>query len=515
MGLFQKINLIWQKVGVVQRALLVAVVLACVITGGLLTKWASTANMELLYGGLPLKDVDQIVNKLREQGVEYKLQGNSNIYVPDSKVLELRASLAGEGLPEGGDKGYKLFDNKSNFGVSPLVQSMNHNRAMQDELAQTIQMFDCIAGVRVHIVRPEETIFTKDSKGATASVSLRLKPGWQVSQATIAAISNLVANATDGLTPDKVTIVDTQGRLLTSSAGLNSSVHGANTFMDYKERVESDIAGKVQDMLDMVLGPGRASVQVSATLDMSSEAIQTTTYEKGMAEEETISTTSTVQEGASAADGTKKTPGSTDKTETIETKSKLPETITTKTDVPGKIVSLAVSAIVDLSVTETPAAGEEGAAAPAAAATPSAKIMTVADVEEIVKNAVGPEYLTGVSALVVKDVPFYRAIIPVDDDSSGYMKLSRYIEIARQSSMGILAVCALLALKIFAGAKKKAGGEGAAVLGGGQVEGMALLPEGHAEMGVQFAYRQQITSAIQKNPEQVKQLFASWLAEDR
>lgn len=512
MGFLQKINLIWQKVGVVQRALLIAVLLACVITGGLLTKWASTANMELLYGGLPLKDIDQIVSKLRDQGVQYKLQGNSNIYVPDDKVLELRASLAGEGLPEGGDKGYKLFDNKHDFGVSPMVQSMNYNRAMQDELAQTIQEFDGIAGVRVHIVRPEETIFTKDSKGATASVSLRLKPGWQISQSTIAAIANLVSNATDGLTPDKVTIVDTQGRLLTSSAGMNSSIHSANTFMDYKERVENDIAGKVQKMLNTVLGAGRASVQVSATLDMSSETISTTKYEKGMAEEETISTTSTVEPGTSDPGGTKTIAGSTDKTETIENKYKVPETITTMSDVPGKIVSLAVTAIVDLTIPEVPAS--EGKDGESIAAIPASKIMEVADVEESIKNAVGPDLLTGATALVVKDVPFYRPIIPVEDDSSGYMKLSRYIEIARQSSMGILAVCALLALKIFSGAKKKAGAEGAAALGEG-VEGMALLPAAQAELGPQMMYRQQITSAIKQNPEQVKQLFSSWLAEDR
>ena len=513
MGFLQKINLIWQKVGVVQRALLVAVVLACVITGGLLTKWASTANMELLYGDLPLEDVDKIVNKLREQGVQYKLQGNSNIYVSDDKVLELRASLAGEGLPEGGEQGYKLFDNKSSFGVSPLVQSMNYNRAMQDELAKTIQEFDGVAGVRVHIVRPEETIFTKGSKGATASVSLRLKPGWRISQASIAAIANLVANATNGLTPDKVTIVDTQGRLLTSNAGSGSTIHSANTFMDYKERVENEISGKVMEMLDRVLGAGRASVQVSATLDMKSETIQMTTYEKGMAEEETINTTSNVKKGEGDSGGSSTTPDSTDKTEMIENKYKVPETITTRTDVPGKIVSLGVTAFVDLTIPEVPAT--EGKDGEPVAAIPASKIMTVADVEESIRNAVGPDLLTDASALVVKDVPFYRPIIPVDDSSGGYMKLSRYIEIARQSSMGILAVCALLALKIFAGAKKKAGAEGAAALGGEQGQGLAMLPVGQAELGPQMIYRQQITSAIQQNPEQVKQLFASWLAEDR
>ncbi len=511
MGLLQKINAVWQKIGVVQRALLVAIIMACAITAALLTKWASAPDMTLLYGDLPLEEIDQIVGKLQDQDVRYELRkGGRSVYVPADKVLELRARLAGEGLPSGGDGGYKLFD-KEKIGVSPLVQQMNYTRAMQDELARTIGMIEGVMAARVHIVRPEQTIFTASAKEATASVTLRLKPGWRMTNSSIAAITNLVANATDGLKPENVTIVDTQGRLLSSNASSNGVIHGANTFMDYKQRVEGEIAGKVQELLDMVLGPGRASVKVSAKLDMSSQTVQTTKYEKGEPVEEIINTTSTIKEAISAADGTAKSPGSTDKQETIENKYKVPETITQKTDVPGKILAVSVAAVVDLSTGAASAQGEnEGEAAGG-----TAKLMAVADVEEIIRNAVGPDLLLDEKSLTVKDVPFYKPIITAAEADMGYERLTRYIEIARQSSMGILAVCALIALKIFAGARRKLGGETAALAPAGEGEGWALLPAGQAEIAGPTAIRNQITTALQKNPEQVKQLFASWLTEDK
>ncbi|HPD45849.1 MAG TPA: flagellar basal-body MS-ring/collar protein FliF [Anaerohalosphaeraceae bacterium] len=512
MGLLQKINAVWQKIGVVQRALLVAIVMACAITAALLTKWASAPEMTLLYGDLPLEEVDQIVGKLQDQDVPYELRrGGRSIYVPAEKVLELRARLAGEGLPAGGEAGYKLFDNEK-IGVSPLVQQMNYTRAIQDELARTIQMIEGVLAARVHIVRPEQTIFTSTAKEATASVTLRLKPGWRMTNASIAAITNLVANATDGLKPENVTIVDTQGRLLSSNASASGTIHGANTFMDYKQRVESEIAAKVQEMLDLVLGPGRASIKVSAKLDMTSQTVQMTTYEKGHPVEEVINTTSTIKEGGTTADGKPASPASTDKQETTELTYKLPETITQRTDVPGKIVSVSVAAVVDLSAEP---AGDSGTEGTSTEPTASRKLMTVEDVEEIIRNAVGPDLLVDEKALTVKDVPFHRPIVPATEADMRYEKLSRYIEIARQSSMGVLAVCALIALKIFTGARRKLSVEAAALAPAGGGEGWPMLPGGQADMSPQATVRNQITAALQKNPEQVKQLFASWLAEDK
>jgi flagellar M-ring protein FliF len=101
-------------------------------------------------------------------------------------------------VPKSGEPGYEIFDNEK-IGVSPLVQKMNYNRALQGELAKTIQVFEGVEFARVHIVRPEQTMFTTGGEKASASVMVRVRPGWKLPQATIAAIQSLVAGAIEGL----------------------------------------------------------------------------------------------------------------------------------------------------------------------------------------------------------------------------------------------------------------------------------------------------------------------------
>jgi flagellar M-ring protein FliF len=517
MNFLQKINAIWQKVGLVQRVFLIAVVMACIITAGLLTKWATRPDMRLLFGGLSLEEVSKIVDKISEKDIQYQIKGGTSIYVPSENVFELRASLARDGLPSDGEPGYKVFDEKQ-LGVSPLVQKMNYNRALQGELAKTIQMFEGVITARVHIVRPEQTVFTGDSQDPTASVMLNLKPGWIISPTTIAAITNLIAGATEGLKPEKVTVTDNNGRLLTGSSNNDGAITTANTYIDYKQRVETSLAQSIQEMLEGPLGPGRAKVKVSAVLDMTSTQTRTTTYTKGMPEEETINSTSTVKDAASDADGKEIAPGSTDKQETIENKYKVPETITTTMEVPGQIVSLSISAFVDLSVPEVPVEGEgegEEQTNEATAGTEAAMIMTAEDVTEIIMNAVGPELLKDENSLTVKNVRFFQSAAAVADDSGGYEKLNFYLEIARHCSMGVLALCALIVLKIFAGAKKKVVAEETpAAVSQLEMLNPAMLPAAGTGNEPGLVLRRQIAGELRDNPEQVRQLFAGWLAEE-
>jgi len=516
MGFLQKINATWEKIGVVQRALLIAIVTACVLVGGLLTKWATRPDMQLLYSGLSAEEAGAIVENISKSNIRYELRaGGTSIYVPEEHVYQLRLTMAKEGLPKGDQGGYKIFDNEK-IGVSPLVQQMNYNRAIQDELAKTIQMIDGVLFARVHLVRPEQTLFAGEAQKTSASVVLRVRPGWQISGSSIAAITNLVAGAIDSLEAGNVTVVDSQGHLLTSKADRNGVVSSANTFMDYKDRVEQSIGNKVQDMLELVLGPSRSSVKVSADIDMTSTETMTTKYEKGTPLEETVNTTSTIKPGTTDSQGNETSAGSTDKTEKVENKYKVPETIAKRLDVPGKIVSLAVSAVVDLSVPKPAVSedkeGETGAAEVSSTEGETAMIMSVEQVKEIIRNAVGPNLLKDSSSLIVVNTAFNRPMIAATGDSGGYEKLARYIEIARQSSMGVLAICALLVLKIFSGAKKKvAVAETAA--GAGQLEpmGVGMLPAGVGDES-SAAFRRHITGALQENPEQVKQLFASWLS---
>jgi len=500
MNFFQKIGAVWQKTSLVQRALLIAVVLTFVIVGALLIYWVRRPDMRILYRELSPEEASKITEKISEQGIAYELRaGGTSIYVPEKKVYQLRLDMAKEGLPEGGQQGYRIFDNER-IGISPTVQNINLKRALEEELAMSIQMINGVVHARVHIVSTERTLFTSQGEETTASVFLRLQPGYRVSALNIAAITHLVAGGVEGLKSEDVTVIDSEGRLLSYKSD-QTMASGASTVANYKERVEQNLANKVEDMLTVVLGPGRATVSVSAVIDMNSISTVTKKYEpKGVATKEEITTGSDIGASSAPAAGEPAIPGSTKKDETIITEYSIGETVTQEVILPGKIKSLTVAAFVDLSPADVNEAGT-------GTGVRTATIMELSDVEEIIKNALG---LKETDLLKVVDTKFHRpAELLIEEEPSNW---PRYIAIARQVSLGIMAICALLVLRIFSGARKKIAATAAAGALAGAEEAAGLLPAG-AEGPEPLALRRQITGALQTNPEQVKQLFSSWLEE--
>jgi len=498
MNFFEKIRVIWQKVGLVQRALLIAVVLTFIIVGALLTHWARRPDMRMLYQGLAPEEASKITEKISEKGVPYELRsGGTSIYVPEDKVYQLRLDMAKEGLPVGEQGGYKIFDNEK-IGVSPFVQNVNLKRALQEELAKSIQMVDGVDYARVHIVSTEQTLFTSEAGKTTASVVLRLRPGYRLSALNIAAITHMVAGSVEGLDSENITVIDSQGRLL-SSESAETMAHGAGSVADYKERVERSLADKIEDMLTVVLGHGRAAVRVSAVIDMNSVNTVTETYEpKGVASKEEIQSGSETETSSGLAEGGQPIPGSTKKDETIITEYEIGKTVEQKVVLPGEIKSLSVSAIVDL----WPADANE-----AETGSETAMIMELSEVEEIIKNALG---LKDTDSLKVVNAKFYRPVESlIEEEPSGGLD---FIAIARQASLGIMAICALLVLRIFRGAKKKVASTAMTEQLPGAEGSVGLLPAG-AENSEPLVLRKQIATALRSNPEQVKQLFSSWVEE--
>ncbi|MCL5279184.1 MAG: flagellar M-ring protein FliF [Planctomycetes bacterium] len=217
MEFLHKIVLIWQKIGLVQRALLVAVLLTAGAVGAVLIHWARTPDMRMLYQDLPAAEASKITEKISAKDIADELRdGGTTVYVPREQVYQLRLDLAKEGLPAGEQNGYKLFDDEK-LGVSPFVQNINLKRALEDELAKSIQMIDGVAHARVHIVNPEQKLFASDQEQTTASVVLRLKPGYRLSGTNIAAITHLVSGSVKGLKSEAVTVIDSEGHLLSGT----------------------------------------------------------------------------------------------------------------------------------------------------------------------------------------------------------------------------------------------------------------------------------------------------------
>ncbi len=514
--MLQNVAEFWRRMRFGQRMLLVTVLLACGGAVAVLVGWARQPEMALLYSDLAPEEASRIVEKIRDLGIAYEVKGGGTaVYVPVESKYTIWLELAGEGLPTGDNPGYRILDEEK-IGTGPFTQRINYTRAMEGELAKTISLIEGVAGARVHIVRPTSNLFRQDQKGATATVALRLRPGWHLAPGAVAAIIHLVSHSVENLQPQDVAVIDSAGSLLSGGAD-GPMARGIGTLFDYKSQVEEYLAAKAEKMLTTVLGPGRAIVRVHADIETSSVDQTVEKYEpdaKVATKEELVTKSETPGAGGTAAGapGTEAPAGNLSKEETVTTDYLVSRTTSKTLDMPGKITSVSVSAFVDLSAPEPaagdaakPAAGAEGGAAPATAA----PTLTVDDVKKVIQNTLGLKDATG---LTVVSVPFRRPDAAAEPEDPGLFASPQfYMDLARHGSLGVLVVGALLVLKMFGGSKRRpaaapaAGGE---LQPAGQGQSVNLLA-GAGEDPEQL--RQRIATALQDNPEEVKRLFRTWV----
>ena len=495
----QNFREIWQRMSLLQRVGLLTVVLAVVGAGGVLVAWARQPHMVMLYSSLSPEEASKIVEKIRDDGTRYELkEGGTTIYVPEEKVYSLRLAMASLGLPAGDQGGYKILSEEK-IGSSPFTQRINFIRAIEGELAKTVALIDGVASARVHVVKPESNVFAGKEKEASATAVLRLKSGWRMSGANVAAIVHLLAGSVEGLTPQRVVVVDSQGNLLSGEG--NSELSTASSFLDYKSQVEQYLAHKAEDMLAAALGPGRASVKVEATIETTTMDTTTETYEKdsGPVLKETNKSTTPQPGPESRPSGGAKESNS--ETEYLPP----PKTIKKQMDIPGKIASVSVAALVDL--TPPPADPNNKNAA--------ATMMDANQVTDIIRNATGVGQRTGDKISVVQ-AAFYHPAAQTPGQEQGQSNREFYLEIAKRGSLGVLVIGVLLALKIFRGSRKKAalaagaaGSAAGALALQGQIGSAGMLPSG-GETNLELL-RARITRALQDNPEEVKRLFMNWI----
>lgn len=250
-----------------QKLTLGAVSVAVVAAIIALVTFVNRPSYATLFSNLSEQDASKIVDKLKEKSVPYTLEdGGKSILIPRQQIYDMRLALAGEGLPQSSIIGYELFD-RTNLGVSDFVQKINYRRALEGELARTILGIEEVEGARVHLVVPEKVLFKEDEKPATASVVLKLKSGKPLGKETVRSIAHLIASSIEGLDASNVTIVDSRGTLLSDNNNSNSVGAITSTQYELQQKVEGYLAQKAQGLLESVVGPGNALVQVSAALD--------------------------------------------------------------------------------------------------------------------------------------------------------------------------------------------------------------------------------------------------------
>ncbi|MDR7579732.1 MAG: flagellar basal-body MS-ring/collar protein FliF, partial [Armatimonadota bacterium] len=234
--------------------------------------WLARPQFVPLYSRLDVQEAARVVEALQQMGVPYRLTGaGTTVEVPRERVYAARLQLAAQGLPRSGGVGFELFD-RSSFGASELVQRVNLQRAVAGELVRSIETLDAVESARVHLAIPEDRLFRDEASSPSASVVVALRPGAGLSAGQVRAIRHLVASSVEGLSPERVTVVDTRGRLL--SAG-QEDPSGVNTVqLGEREQVEAALQQRVQSMLDEVLGPGKALARVSAEVDFSRRQVE-------------------------------------------------------------------------------------------------------------------------------------------------------------------------------------------------------------------------------------------------
>lgn len=224
-------------------------------------------DYQTLFSNLSQEDASSIVAKLKDLRVPYKIEGGGSvIMVPSEKVYETRLTLAGQGMPQGGGIGFEIFD-KSSFGVTEFVQKVNYRRALQGELSRTIKQLSEVDSVRVHIVIPEKSLFSETQEKGKVSVALKLKPGKNLAKNQVDGIVHLASSSVEGISPSDVTVVDSHGRILSDKNNEDSMMQASNSNIEYQKMLERDMEGRIQSMLDKVVGSKKATARVSAVLD--------------------------------------------------------------------------------------------------------------------------------------------------------------------------------------------------------------------------------------------------------
>ena len=363
----------------------------------------------ILYSGLDPRAAAQVTAKLDAMNVKYDAKGDGGtILVPADQVVKLRMELASENLPAAGT-GYEIFDKSDSFGTTAFVQNINRLRALEGELARSIETIDGIDSVRVHLVIPERQIFSREDQTPSASVVLRTQG--TMDRGEVAAIQHLVAAAVAGLLPNRVAIVDDHGTLL---AGGDDKTGADATAADQEQHttdLEDRLRQRIESIVASVVGPGHVRVQVAADMNYDHTSTTSETFDP---DSKVIRSTQTVEQNSadtnasnggavsvanalpnaqqSGGDNTKSTSGRTEETTNYEISK------TTKTSVvdAGTVKRLSVAVAVD-GTTKTDAAGKDSY-------TPRTP-QELTQIEALVKSAIGYDKTRGDDVKVV-NMPF-------------------------------------------------------------------------------------------------------------
>ena len=232
-----------------------------------LMMWSRTPDYGVLYSNLSDRDGGAIIASLQQMNIPYKFaEGGGALLVQANKVPEARLRLASQGLPKGGTVGFELMDNQK-FGTSQFAEQVNYQRALEGELARSINSISAIESARVHLALPKPSLFVRDQKKPSASVVLSLHRGRSIDEGQISAIVHLISSSVPELSAKSITVVDQAGNLLSAA---NAGARGLDVSqLKYTQEIEQGYIRRIEAILQPIMGTSNVRAQVTADIDFS------------------------------------------------------------------------------------------------------------------------------------------------------------------------------------------------------------------------------------------------------
>lgn len=231
--------------------------------------WGQTPDYRVLYSNLSDRDGGAIIESLQQMNVPYKFaEGGGALLVASNQVHEARLKLASQGLPKGGNVGFELMENQK-FGITQFAEQVNYQRALEGELARSVESIGAVAAARVHLAIPKPSVFVKEQQKPSASVVLSMQGGRLLDSAQVSAIIHLISSSVPEMSAKNVTVVDQNGTLLSASHDGNTNEGLDANQLKYVQQIEQSYIKRIEALLTPMLGMNNMRAQVSADIDFS------------------------------------------------------------------------------------------------------------------------------------------------------------------------------------------------------------------------------------------------------
>ncbi|MBP6985783.1 MAG: flagellar M-ring protein FliF [Alphaproteobacteria bacterium] len=501
----------------------------------------SQPDMALLYGDLDVGEAGRIVTRLEEQNIPMQIKaGGTQILVPIDQVARIRMDMAEAGLPNGGSVGYEIFDKSDVFGTSFFVQNVNQVRALEGELSRTIRTLNMIASARVHLVLPKRELFNNDQQQPTASIVLRMQAAGRIDDARVRAIQHLVAAAVPNLTPERVSVVDDRGNLLSASMAETGEKAALQKTEEMRASYEAKLESAIRSLLERTVGVGKVRTTVAVDMDFDKLTENSEIFDPDGQVQRSTQTISDDSSSGDAGGGVagvgnelpNATAGGTGKNQSKRTEEtvnfEISKTIKNYTKESGSIKKMSIAVLVDGN--RTPAATEGGKET-----YEPRKPEELAQIEKLVKSAVGFDEKRG-DTLEVVNMAFTNDPVDMGQDIVPNVLGFESHHIVRLIETGIIALIGLLMMllvikpllnRVFEALSTKENSEGAAapvVLAPAVAPVAAPIPANQSDPGIpqsantnqsggngQKSPTDQVKEMVDQNPDETAALVKNWM----